>query len=141
MGAYALLSLFPYLSFALLHEIAAPKRGGEDFGTLFTLLSTFPILLGIPFSFLLLFLFKKGISTERAQALAFFPSRWLRFFIIPCIVLLTFQIPASNVEWCIGAVILDVLWVLYFIGISALREIVDNSFFNDAMDEYESQWQ
>ena len=137
MGTYTLLSLFPYLSFAILFSVAPPKRGSEDFGSLLTLCSTFPIVLGIPFSLLLLFLFKKGITTERAQAIAFFPSRWLRFFIIPSIVILTTQIPASNIEWCIGAVLLDILWVFYFIGISKIREKVEGTFFNDSPDKNE----
>lgn len=133
MGASILLSIIPLFSVASLGT-----RRSEDFYALFLFFSTFPILLGVPFSLLHLLAFKKNIATDTARKLIFFPSVWIQVFLVPIIIFLTPDILGEllsashfHVRWTIIAIIIDVPSILYLIFISKIRKKIRESFFDE----------
>ena len=128
-----MLSIIPFFAMA-----ALGTRGSEDFTALALFLLAVPNLLGVPFSLLHLFVFKKNIGTDTAQKLMFFPSIWVQIFIVPIIILLTFSIIEElfgthyfHVKWAIPAVIFDALLILYFFSAFKIRKKLKETFFDE----------
>ena len=136
MGASILLSALPflasYLCAALIDSISSSNNYNGFYFSLGLICPTFPSLLGIPFSLLILFLFKKNISTESAKKLTFFPTAWARYLMIPAMIVLSIiWISSFLTIRGIAIIILGALWIAYFIYIGHLHEKIEEKFFNE----------
>ena len=138
MGVSILLSAIPYLTAILIIPLIvfiAPTNSYNSYADLYLLgliFLTYPSLLGVPFSLLILFLFKKSISTETAKKLIFFPTAWARYLMIPAMIVLPiFWIASFLTIRGIAIIILEALWVADFIYIRHLHEKIEEKFFNE----------
>lgn len=136
MGVSILLSAIPflasYLCIAVIESISSPNSYGGFYLFAGLICPTIPSLLGIPFSLLILFLFKKDISTETAKKLTFFPTAWARYLMIPAMIVLSIiWISSFLTIHGIAIIFLGALWVADFIYIGHLHEKIEEKFFNE----------